>query len=57
MIEKKVHIKAKTEADAQQIAMAMSKMSGNFTAKEWQAIAKKLSNKVVQMRIRMMIGQ
>ena len=56
MIEKKVQIKVKSEADAQQIASAMSKMSGNFTAKEWQAIAKKLSNKVVQMRIRMMIG-
>jgi len=55
MIEKKVLIKAKTETEAQQIASAMSAMSGNFTAKEWQGIAKKLSSKIVQMRIRLMI--
>lgn len=53
---KQVNIKAKTEIDAALIAKAMGDMSGNFSAKEWQAISKKLNNKVVQTRIRLLIS-
>lgn len=53
--QKTITIKAKDEAEAQQIASAMSSMSAHFTGKEWLAISKKLANKVVQMRIRLMI--
>ena len=53
---KNVHLKAKSELEASIMAKAMGDMSGNFTAKEWQAISKKLNNKVVQTRIRLLIA-
>ncbi len=53
--QKTVLINAKTESEANEIAQAMSVMSGHFKAKEWTAIGKKLASKVVQMRIRLMI--
>lgn len=53
---KQVNIKTKTEQDAQVIAKAFSDMSGNFSASEWKAISKKLNNKVVQTRIRLLIA-
>lgn len=53
--QKTVTITAKSDAEAQHIAEAFSRSSGTFNAKEWQAIAKKLSNKMVQMRIRLLI--
>lgn len=53
--QKTVTITAKSETEAQQIADALSQSSGTFSAKEWQAIAKKLTNKLVQMRIRILI--
>lgn len=53
--QKTITIKANSQGDADQIATAMSKMSGSFSAKEWQDISKKLSNKLVQMRIRLLI--
>jgi hypothetical protein len=53
--QKSVTIKANSEAEAQQIADAMSSAAGVFNGKEWQAIAKKIQNKIVQMRIRILI--
>lgn len=53
--QKTILIKAKSDAEAQEIAAAMSSMSGHFTAKEWTSIGKKLASKVIQMRIRLMI--
>lgn len=53
--QKSIQIKANSETEAQQIAQAMSQVSGSFKAKEWQAIAKKLQSKIVQTRIRILI--
>ena len=53
--QKQVVLKAKTDQDAEVIAKAMGDMSGNFSSREWKAISKKLNNKVVQARIRLLI--
>jgi len=53
--QKNITIKANSEAEAQQIAEAISSASGAFNGNEWQAIAKKIQNKIVQMRIRLLI--
>lgn len=53
--QKTITIKANSQGDADKIAEAMSKMSGTFSAKEWETISKKLSNKLVQMRLRLLI--
>lgn len=53
--QKTITIHAKTDAEAQQIADAMSASSGIFSAREWQTIAKKLQSKMVQMRVRFLI--
>ena len=53
--QKTITIKAHSEAEAQQIADAMSMATGVFNGKEWQSIAKKIQNKIVQMRIRLLI--
>ena len=50
-----VKIQAKTEAEAVSIAQSMQSMSGLFTDKEWQKIAKKLQSKTVRMRIRILL--
>lgn len=54
-IKKEVLIKTQSPVDADTIASAMGEMSGCFSAGEWKAISKKLQNKTVQMRIRLLI--
>jgi hypothetical protein len=54
-IKKEIQIQAKNEIDAASIAQSMSEMSGAFSAKEWQQISKKLKDKTVQMRIRILL--
>jgi len=51
-----VNIQAATEAEAGEIAKSMEKMSGIFTPKEWQAIAKKLESKINQQRIKIFLS-
>ena len=55
IIKKQINIQASTDAEALQIAKAMEQMSGHFTAKEWQAIAKKLQNKMNRTRIKLIL--
>jgi hypothetical protein len=49
-------IQAKSETEAAEIARAMEKMSGHFTAKEWAAIARKLESKINQQRIKLFVS-
>lgn len=53
--QKTITIQANSESEAQQIADAMSSATGVFNGKEWQAISRKIKNKIVQMRIRLLI--
>lgn len=53
--QKNIPITAPSEAEAEAIARALTAAAGTFTAAEWHAIAKKLQNKTVQTRIRLLI--
>ncbi len=50
-----VSIEAKSAADAERIARAMSQASGTFRPEEWETIAKKLQSRTVQARIRLLL--
>lgn len=54
-IKKEIQIQAKNEIDAASIAHSMSDMSGAFSAKEWQQIAKKLKDTTVRLRVRILL--